>query len=138
VAFPRIGGRYTPLYRTTHRESPSLGAYLGANRRKARMAVPITPVKLGDVVKLKKPHPCGTNEWEIVRVGADIGLKCRGCDRRVILVRSEFDRRFRGFIERASADTSEPLAPPLEGADSVTRDAAAGGAHEGEPPISAG
>ena len=66
------------------------------------MAVPITPVRLGDVVKLKKPHPCGANEWEIVRVGADIGLKCRGCERRVMLVRSEFDRRFRGFIERAA------------------------------------
>jgi hypothetical protein len=50
-------------------------------------------------VKLKKAHPCGANEWEIVRVGADIGLKCRGCDRRVMLVRSEFDRRFRGFLE---------------------------------------
>ncbi len=67
------------------------------------MAVPITPVSLGDVVRLKKAHPCGTNEWEIVRVGADIGLKCRGCDRRVMLVRSEFDRRFRGFIERPGA-----------------------------------
>ena len=63
------------------------------------MAVPITPVKLGDVVKLKKLHPCGANEWAIVRVGADIGLKCRRCERRVMLVRSEFDRRFRGFIE---------------------------------------
>ena len=69
------------------------------------MAVPITPVRLGDVVKLKKPHPCGANEWEIVRVGADIGLKCRGCDRRVMLVRSEFDRRFRGFIEKAAENT---------------------------------
>jgi len=66
------------------------------------MAVPITPVRLGDTVKLKKAHPCGANEWEIVRVGADIGLKCRGCERRVMLVRSEFDRRFRGFIDRAS------------------------------------
>lgn len=74
------------------------------------MAVPITPVRLGDVVRLKKPHPCGANEWEIVRVGADIGLRCRGCDRRVMLVRSEFDRRFRGFVEHAAesaAETSE-------------------------------
>ena len=101
------------------------------------MAVPITPVKLGDVVKLKKPHPCGTNEWEIVRVGADIGLKCRGCDRRVMLVRSEFDRRFRGFIERASADTAEPSVPSLEGADAATRDAGDNAAL-GEPPVSAG
>jgi hypothetical protein len=66
------------------------------------MAVPITPVKLGDFVRLKKPHPCGTNEWEVVRVGADIGLRCKGCDRRVMLVRSEFDRRFRGFLDRPS------------------------------------
>ena len=66
------------------------------------MVIPITPVRLGDVVKLKKPHPCGTNEWEIVRVGADIGLKCLGCERRVMLVRSEFDRRFRGFVTHAA------------------------------------
>ena len=71
------------------------------------MAVPITPVKMGDVVKLKKQHPCGANEWEIVRVGADIGLKCRGCERRVMLVRSEFDRRFRGFLERGPESSSE-------------------------------
>lgn len=71
------------------------------------MAVPITPVKLGDVVKLKKAHPCGANRWEIVRVGADIGLRCTGCDRRVMLVRSEFDRRFRGFLE---SDAATPAA----------------------------
>jgi hypothetical protein len=85
------------------------------------MAVPITPVRLGDVVKLKKPHPCGANEWEIVRVGADIGLKCRGCERRVMLVRSEFDRRFRGFIERA-AENPEP-APHAETAETTAEDA---------------
>lgn len=65
------------------------------------MAIPIVPVKTGDTVKLKKPHPCGTNEWEIVRTGMDIGLRCTGCDRRVMLVRAEFDRRFRGFVRRA-------------------------------------
>jgi len=78
------------------------------------MAVPITPVRLGDVVKLKKPHPCGTNEWEIVRVGADIGLKCRGCERRVMLVRSEFDRRFRGFLERGPETSAGREAPQLQ------------------------
>jgi hypothetical protein len=65
------------------------------------MAVPITPIKLGDVVRLKKPHPCGTNEWEVTRVGMDVGLKCSGCARPVRLLRSEFDRRFRGFVRRA-------------------------------------
>jgi len=68
------------------------------------MAVPITPVRLGDVVKLKKPHPCGKNEWEVTRLGADIKLKCRGCDRGVMLERYEFDRRFRGFLERPTPD----------------------------------
>ena len=65
------------------------------------MALPITPVRVGDVVRLKKPHPCGTNEWEVTRVGADIRLRCRGCERSVMLERYEFDRRFRGFIERS-------------------------------------
>jgi len=92
------------------------------------MAVPITPVRLGDVVKLKKPHPCGANEWEIVRVGADIGLKCRGCERRVMLVRSEFDRRFRGFVERAAEHPDDP--PPAANGDAaVNGDAAADRAH---------
>ena len=72
------------------------------------MSVPITPIDLGDVVRLKKPHPCGTNEWEIVRLGADIGLRCRGCDRRVLLVRSEFDRRFRGYLIRADKTADDP------------------------------
>jgi len=71
------------------------------------MSVPITPIDLGDIVRLKKPHPCGVNEWEIVRLGADIGLRCKGCDRKVMLVRSEFDRRFRGYVSRVN-----PSAPP--------------------------
>ena len=81
------------------------------------MAVPITPIRLGDVVRLKKPHPCGTNEWEIGRLGADIRLKCRGCGRSVMLERYEFDRRFRGFITRAvevrdaAEDAAEEEAP---------------------------
>jgi hypothetical protein len=66
------------------------------------MAVPITPIKIGDVVRMKKPHPCGANEWEITRLGMDIGLTCVGCGRNVRLVRSEFDRRFRGFIRRGT------------------------------------
>ena len=65
------------------------------------MALPITPVKVGDVVRLKKPHACGTNEWEITKLGMDIGLDCVSCRRKVRLLRSEFDRRFRGFVRRA-------------------------------------
>jgi hypothetical protein len=64
------------------------------------MVVPITPVKIGDVVRLKKPHACGTNEWEITRLGMEIGINCVGCGRKVRLLRAEFDRRFRGFLRR--------------------------------------
>ena len=81
------------------------------------MAVPITPVKAGDVVRLKRTHPCGANAWEVVRLGADIGLKCRGCGRKVMLERYEFDRRFRGFIERAQVAPAETTSPDSGSAD---------------------
>jgi hypothetical protein len=50
-------------------------------------------IKLGDIVRLRKAHPCGSYEWEVVRVGSDIGLKCLKCQRRVLLARSTFERR---------------------------------------------
>jgi hypothetical protein len=59
-------------------------------------------VRLGDFVRLKKPHPCGENRWEVTRVGMEIGLKCAGCGRTVRLPRAEFERRFRGFADRES------------------------------------
>ncbi len=60
--------------------------------------MPIVKVNVGDVVRLKKPHACGANEWEVQRLGMDIGLLCRGCGRQVRLLRADFDRRFRGFL----------------------------------------
>ncbi len=42
-------------------------------------------IKLGDIVRLKKKHPCGSCDWEIVRLGADVGIKCLKCQRRVLL-----------------------------------------------------
>ncbi len=47
-------------------------------------------LKVGDVAVMRKPHACGSLEWEIVRVGADIGIRCLGCKRRVLLERSYF------------------------------------------------
>jgi len=58
-------------------------------------------ISLGDVVRLKKKHPCGSYEWQVVRLGADIGIKCRGCNRRVLLERRDFERRVREFISRS-------------------------------------
>ena len=59
-------------------------------------------IKLGDVVRLRKPHPCGSYEWEVVRVGVDIGLKCLKCQRRVLLERSVFERRLKQVISRGN------------------------------------
>jgi hypothetical protein len=58
-------------------------------------------VHVGDVVRLRKPHPCGGFDWTIVRLGADIGLRCAKCDHRVLLARSLFERRLKSFLSRA-------------------------------------
>ncbi|HEY40817.1 MAG TPA: DUF951 domain-containing protein [Dehalococcoidia bacterium] len=60
----------------------------------------VTEIRLGDVVRLKKKHPCGSDQWEVVRLGADIGIRCQGCQHRVLLARSVFERRIRDFISR--------------------------------------
>jgi hypothetical protein len=55
------------------------------------------PMKLaiGDVVRLRKPHPCGGFEWRITRIGADIGLLCLTCGRRVLVPRSKIEKRIK-------------------------------------------
>lgn len=58
-------------------------------------------VQVGDVVQTRKPHPCGGDQWEVFRIGADIGLRCLGCQRRVLLPRREFEKAVRKFIRRA-------------------------------------
>jgi len=63
-------------------------------------------IRLGDIVRLKKPHPCGSYEWEVVRLGADIGLRCLGCGRRVLLPRDRFRRRVRGLRRKEEGDAS--------------------------------
>jgi hypothetical protein len=60
----------------------------------------VIEIKLGDVVHLKKKHPCGSYEWQVVRLGADIGIKCLKCQHRVLLGRSIFERRVKEFISR--------------------------------------
>jgi hypothetical protein len=57
-------------------------------------------IKVGDIVRLRKPHPCGSHEWEVVRVGADIGLKCLKCQRRILLERSIFERRLKTIVSQ--------------------------------------
>ena len=58
-------------------------------------------IELGDVIKMKKQHPCGTNEWEVLRTGMDFRLKCLGCNHQVMVSRKLVEKNFRGFIRRA-------------------------------------
>lgn len=55
--------------------------------------------ELGWVVRLRKQHPCGGTDWEVVRLGADIGLKCLNCGRRVLMPRSTLDKRVRAVVD---------------------------------------
>ena len=67
-------------------------------------------INVGDVVRLKKKHPCGSDQWQVVRVGADIGIRCQKCHRRVLLARGVFERRVRAVLPEggsaAHQDTS--------------------------------
>lgn len=55
--------------------------------------------KLGDKVIMKKPHPCKTNLWEIVRSGVDIKIKCINCDRTIMLDRLDFEKKLKKVVE---------------------------------------
>ncbi|SMC28446.1 hypothetical protein SAMN02745134_03523 [Clostridium acidisoli DSM 12555] len=54
---------------------------------------------LGDIVKMKKQHPCGINAWEIIRTGADIKIKCTGCGRIVMIPRNKFEKDLKQILE---------------------------------------
>jgi len=53
---------------------------------------------LGSLIKTKKPHPCGTDEWKVVRLGADIKIECTKCGRVVMLDRSKFEKRIKKVL----------------------------------------
>ena len=54
--------------------------------------------KLGDTVRMKKPHACGTNEWQIVRTGVDIKIKCIKCNREIMMDRLEFEKKLKKIV----------------------------------------
>ena len=55
-------------------------------------------IHVGDQVRMRKPHPCGSYEWEVTRIGADIGMCCLTCGRRVMLPRSKFEKRVKTIL----------------------------------------
>lgn len=66
---------------------------------------------LGDVVRLRRAHPCGGDTWLVDRLGADIGLRCQGCGRHVLLERAALERRLVEFVRRGDPALSAAVAP---------------------------
>lgn len=60
--------------------------------------------KLGDIVIMKKPHACGTNEWQITRMGVDIKIKCINCGREIMMDRLEFERKLKKVLGEKNED----------------------------------
>lgn len=74
-------------------------------------ALMLPDYRMGDVVRLRKVHPCGGYEWKIIRLGADIGLECLTCQRRVMLSRRELAHRIKTFVSRGPEPAQEGKTP---------------------------
>jgi hypothetical protein len=64
--------------------------------------------QLGDILRLRKPHPCGGDEWQVVRLGADIGIRCLTCGRRLLIPRSKLAKRVKSATPARDRAASEP------------------------------
>ena len=60
---------------------------------------------LYDIVEMKKGHPCGENRWQIIRLGMDIRMKCKGCGHSVMIPRKEFDKKIKRVLEKTNEKT---------------------------------
>ena len=76
---------------------------------------PVLSLYLGDVIRLRRTHPCGGDTWLIDRVGADIGLRCRTCGRHVLVERRTVERRLVEFVERGDPALTAAAAPRPSG-----------------------
>jgi len=77
-----------------------------------RMTVrPTLTLYLGDLVRLRRAHPCGGDTWLVDRLGADIGLRCQTCDRHVLVARTTIERRLVEFVRRGDPVLSAAVAP---------------------------
>jgi hypothetical protein len=72
---------------------------------------PVLEVYLGDVIRLRRAHPCGASEWLVDRLGADIGLRCQGCGHHVMLERRTLETRLDTFVSRGDPALSAAVAP---------------------------
>lgn len=64
---------------------------------------------LGDIVQTRKEHPCGSKEWEVIRLGADVKIKCMGCSRIVMLTRNDFEKSVKKIVKGAEEDLNKKL-----------------------------
>ena len=64
----------------------------------------IVRYEIGDIVKMKKTHPCGSDQWEITRTGIDFGLKCLGCGRRVMVARPKFEKAVKAIVSHPAGE----------------------------------
>ncbi len=72
---------------------------------------PVLELYLGDVVRLRRRHPCGGETWLVDRLGADIGLRCQTCERHVLVERPSLERRIAGFVLRGDPVLSAAVGP---------------------------
>jgi len=63
---------------------------------------------LGDIVRMKKRHPCGSFEWEVTRTGVDFRIKCLGCSRQVLIPRPKFEKSVKAVVKSNAPPTPEP------------------------------
>ena len=82
---------------------------------------PVLELHLGDVVRLRKVHPCGGYDWQVTRLGADIGLRCLTCNRRILLERPVLEKRIKTFLFHADqALAQDPTAHPKDTLSTLT------------------
>ena len=63
--------------------------------------------ELGDIVEMKKQHPCGTNEWKVIRMGADVRIKCEGCQHSVMIPRRDFEKKMKKVLKKAELSSEQ-------------------------------
>lgn len=64
-------------------------------------------IQIGDIVTLKKQHPCGSKEWEILRVGMDFRLKCLGCEHQVMIPRKQVEKNIRQIVSKGTGGAEQ-------------------------------
>ena len=75
---------------------------IAPRKGRAKEATRMDGVLLGDLVQMRKTHPCGSDRWTVIRVGADIKIRCMGCSRIVMMDRADFNKRMKKVLSHAT------------------------------------